>query len=200
MEPIKIEYIINTVQGEGRWCGTPATLVRTFGCPVSCPWCDTGYGENKTDHGYAVMELAEILTACRERHVMITGGEPMIHRQLPEICEALIEAGKFVQIETSGAFWQDVPDDVWVTFSPKDHCSSYKSKPQFWARANEVKVVISDGREMDFYGEKLKSFKGEKLFQPEYERRQWSTPLCVQLAREYGGRLSIQAHKLLGLP
>ena len=182
------------------WCGPPATLIRTFGCPVACPWCDTGYGADKTNHEYNQKTVDEIVETCREHHVMITGGEPMIHKELPTLCAALIAAGHFVQIETSGAFWLQIPDGVWVTLSPKDHCSCHPAKPEAWMRADELKIVVSDGREGSFYAKKIRSFKGEKLFQPEYGRRQWATPLCVQLAREHNGRLSVQMHKLLGLP
>lgn len=198
---MKIEYMIpTTIQGEGHWVGTPATLVRLYGCPVGCPWCDTGYAANSMiDKSYIEKTEQEIADECVENFVFVTGGEPMWRKEITGLCSLLLKHGHFVQIETSGAFWQPLSDKVWVTLSPKRHVTKFDVDARWWKRANEVKIVVCDGTEGERYPE-LEKFKGVICFQPEYGKREWTTPLCLQLARKYGGKISTQVHKMIGLP
>jgi 7-carboxy-7-deazaguanine synthase len=96
--------------------------------------------------------IAQLLAQLQSPRVVITGGEPFIHRDLPELVEALLQADKQVSIETSGACWQDVSPQAWITLSPKEHVNpKYPVQERFWTRANEIKLVVSTGEEVDFY-------------------------------------------------
>ncbi|HMD52951.1 MAG TPA: 7-carboxy-7-deazaguanine synthase QueE, partial [Phycisphaerae bacterium] len=116
---MKIAEIFYSIQGEGKFIGTPSTFIRTSGCNLRCTWCDTPYaswspkGEN--------MDVDEILAKVQEnepKHVVVTGGEPMIQPELPVLIEKLRALGKFVTVETAGTVWQDIPMDL-ASVSPK---------------------------------------------------------------------------------
>ena len=135
-----------TVQGEGYWTGTLVDFIRLAGCPVRCPWCDTGYANGGKGLPSVPESIAQLLAQLQSPRVVITGGEPFIHRDLPELVEALLQADKQVSIETSGACWQDVSPQAWITLSPKEHVNpKYPVQELFWTRANEIKLVVSTG-------------------------------------------------------
>ena len=141
------ETFQSTVQGEGYWTGCLVDFIRLSGCPVGCPWCDTGYADGGTNLPRVERPIGELLAEVKSPRVVITGGEPFIHKHLPELVQALLAANKQVSIETSGSFWQEVSPAAWITLSPKEHINpKYPVQNQFWSRANEVKIIIQTGK------------------------------------------------------
>ena len=115
-----INEIFHSLQGEGFLAGVPSVFVRLAGCPLRCCWCDTKYAWDATageDSG-----VAEIVRAVKKwpcRHIVITGGEPMIDAELPKLTRELKAAGKHITIETAGiAYIPDMPCDL-MSISPK---------------------------------------------------------------------------------
>lgn len=116
---MKISEIFYSIQGEGKLTGVPSLFIRTSGCNLRCGWCDSPYtswqatGENLT--------IEEILDQAKRhdgRHVVITGGEPMMQGQLGELIAGLKNMGRHITVETAGTLWQDVPIDL-ASISPK---------------------------------------------------------------------------------
>ncbi len=99
-----ISEIFYSVQGEGTLTGVPSVFVRTSGCNLRCRWCDTPYASWKPEG--KTLSPAEILSTVRShspaRHVVLTGGEPMIAPELPELCALLRTEGFHITIETAG--------------------------------------------------------------------------------------------------
>ena len=195
---ILVEKIYETIQGEGYYAGAPCTIVRTWGCPVGCWFCDTGYAAGSPPPAKRFGMDVEVIKPAR-RHVVITGGEPMSQKATAPLAGLLVAAGHLVQIETSGAAWVDTPDDCWITLSPKAHLGARCIK-KYWRRADEVKIVISSPADAKFYQEQLRGYAGRIYFQPEYSKLETVVPLCIEACLAYGGRVSVQAHKLIGLP
>jgi 7-carboxy-7-deazaguanine synthase len=99
---MRITEIYSSVQGETQYAGLPCTLVRTTGCDLRCGYCDSAFAF----HGGKDMTLPEILAEVERLGaplVLLTGGEPMLQRDMPALAARLIEAGYRVMIETSGA-------------------------------------------------------------------------------------------------
>ncbi|MEG4335237.1 7-carboxy-7-deazaguanine synthase QueE [Microcoleus sp. AT9_A2] len=191
-----------TVQGEGYWTGTLVDFIRLAGCPVRCPWCDTGYENGGKGLPSVPQSIAQLLAQLQSPRVVITGGEPFIHRDLPELVEALLEADKQVSIETSGAYWQDVSPQAWITLSPKEHVNpKYPVQELFWTRANEIKLVVSTGEEVAFYHKHLASNVNIPIFlQPEWNSKNLSIPIILELLKQNPSyRLSLQTHKFIGV-
>lgn len=103
MLPIIEEFI--SLDGEGPSAGELSYFVRFAGCNLRCSWCDTVYS---WDESAAVMksaeEVAEAIQASGITNVTITGGEPLLQPELPELLNRLTENKDIiVRIETNGA-------------------------------------------------------------------------------------------------
>lgn len=116
---MKIAEIYRSVQGEGCLTGTPSVFVRTSGCNLRCWFCDTPY---TSWHPEGVdMAVSEIVAQIEEwdcRHVVLTGGEPMLFAELIPLCERLRERGRHVTVETAGTLYLPVVCDL-MSISPK---------------------------------------------------------------------------------
>ena len=99
---MRITEIYSSIQGETQYAGLPCTLVRTTGCDLRCGYCDSAFAF----HGGTDMSVAEVVaevTRLGAPLVLLTGGEPMLQRELPDLAQRLLDAGFKVMIETSGA-------------------------------------------------------------------------------------------------
>lgn len=135
-----ISEIFYSVQGEGSLVGVPSVFVRTSGCNLRCTWCDTPYASWKPEG--TEMTVEEIVAAVNihpTRFVVVTGGEPMIAKEMPRLLEKLREQGKHITLETAGTVAPDgVPCDL-ASISPKlAHSTPSEEKAgKAWAERHE---------------------------------------------------------------
>lgn len=189
-----VNEIFYSLQGEGYFTGVPAVFLRFSGCNRHCPFCDTDHSR------FTLLSAAEIVERLEQypsRHLVATGGEPLL--QLDQaLVEAIAAAGFFIQVETNATL--PVPDGVdWVTCSPKE-------EPWAIDRADEIKVVYTDGCEPDDVAERLMAHLS--LFEnplPSHFMLQPCSGLNIPATVEYvkshpHWRLSLQTHKLLNIP
>lgn len=116
---MKIAEIFHSIQGEGSLVGVPSVFVRTSGCNLRCSWCDTPYTSWNPEG--TQMTLSDILAQVEEhgsRHVVITGGEPMIAPQIVELTRELRNRRRHITIETAGTVFAAVECDL-MSISPK---------------------------------------------------------------------------------
>lgn len=98
-----IAEIFYSIQGEGTLAGVPSVFVRASGCNLRCNWCDTPYASwNPEGKAWSVAEILKEIESHPARHVVLTGGEPMIARDIRELATALKERGYHLTIETAG--------------------------------------------------------------------------------------------------
>ncbi len=98
-----VNEIFHSIQGEGTLAGTPSVFIRLAGCPVGCKWCDTKYAwETGEGEELPIPEIVNRIVHWPCRYVVITGGEPMVNPQLPDLAKALKERNKHITIETAG--------------------------------------------------------------------------------------------------
>lgn len=91
-----------SIQGEGELTGVPSVFIRTSGCNLRCNWCDTPYASWKPEGTErSVEDLVAETRTHPGRHVVLTGGEPMLARELPTLALALRAAGYHLTIETA---------------------------------------------------------------------------------------------------
>jgi 7-carboxy-7-deazaguanine synthase len=98
---MRVTEIFFSIQGEGTRAGRPCVFVRFTGCDLRCVYCDTAYAF----HGGREMTREEILrevAAHPSRFVLLTGGEPMLQKELPELARELLARGYEVAVETHG--------------------------------------------------------------------------------------------------
>jgi organic radical activating enzyme len=189
---LQLAEIFYSVQGEGTWTGTPAVFVRLAGCNLSCSFCDTDYALRF----FASVE--EVVARVRAEGgdcpmVILTGGEPLAQTETPALIDALRADGRRVHIESNGTMPTELPDDVWLTVSPKERLT-----PAMAGRANEAKLIVDGRVPTEWIGD----FPcATPLFlQPEGNKPS-NVALAVEAAKRDPRRLrlSLQTHKLIGV-
>jgi len=101
---MKVNEIFYSIEGEGRRAGMPCVFIRLFGCNLNCSYCDTRYscsGEDCTE-----MSVEEILKRVKKfdcPNITVTGGEPLIHKDIDVLLEELSSRDYQVNVETNGS-------------------------------------------------------------------------------------------------
>jgi 7-carboxy-7-deazaguanine synthase len=117
---MRVSEIFYSLQGEGFLAGIPSVFVRLAGCSLRCKWCDTKYAWDGTAGAdYSIEKIVQTVQQTQSRYVVITGGEPMINSDLPELVQKLKAIDKHITIETAGiVFIPDLACDL-MSISPK---------------------------------------------------------------------------------
>lgn len=133
-----ISEIFCSVQGEGLLVGTPSVFVRTSGCNLRCVFCDTPYTSWRSEGDKRELDaiLAEVARHAPVRHVVLTGGEPMIAPAMPALAEGLAARGYHVTVETAGTVFTPMPVDLW-SVSPKLASSTPGADAGPWRERHE---------------------------------------------------------------
>lgn len=98
---LTVNEIFHSIQGESRRSGEPCVFVRLTACDLRCSWCDTPYAFTEGRK----MSLEDVLAdveARREKLVEITGGEPLLQKDVYPLMQALLDRGHEVLLETGG--------------------------------------------------------------------------------------------------
>ncbi len=99
---IKINEIFFSIQGESTYVGLPTVFVRTTGCNLRCTYCDTKYsyfeGELQSQE-----TLVKKILSYPTKYICITGGEPLLQKEILPLMATLADQGGLVSLETSGS-------------------------------------------------------------------------------------------------
>ncbi|NGM67599.1 7-carboxy-7-deazaguanine synthase QueE [Natronolimnobius sp. AArcel1] len=116
---LPINELFASLQGEGTLAGVPSVFVRTSGCNLRCWFCDSYHTSWEPTHAWLELEdiIAEIESHDVE-HVVLTGGEPLLHEESVALLEALDDRGYHTTVETNGTIYRDAPIDL-ASISPK---------------------------------------------------------------------------------
>jgi 7-carboxy-7-deazaguanine synthase len=142
---MKISDLFFSIQGEGRLVGTPSAFVRTTGCPLRCLWCDTEYTSwQPVGEAMTVAEVLKRLAEFPTRHVVVTGGEPLIAPGIEELCAGLRARGYHITIETAAVVFKDVACDL-ASLSPKlSNSIPYEREGGRWAERHDKQRLRLD--------------------------------------------------------
>lgn len=135
---MQIAEIYESVQGEGEFTGTPSVFIRTTGCNLRCWFCDSPFTSWKPEgEQISVADIVEQTTAYEPRHVVVTGGEPMLFPEIVDLNSALAEAGCFITVETAGTVFRPVQADL-MSISPKlSNSTPTSDRSEFWSKKHE---------------------------------------------------------------
>jgi 7-carboxy-7-deazaguanine synthase len=100
---LPINELFESLQGEGVLAGVPSIFIRTSGCNLRCWFCDSYHTSWEPTHAW--MGLDEIVDAVSEfdaSHVVLTGGEPLIHEESIALINRLANRGYHITVETNG--------------------------------------------------------------------------------------------------
>ena len=117
---MKIVEIFYSLQGEGALAGKPSIFIRLAGCPLRCKWCDTKYAWHaRCGDDLSIDEIMMQVSQYDCRYVVITGGEPFVNSDLPDLLCELKDKDKYITVETAGIeFVAALPIDL-LSISPK---------------------------------------------------------------------------------
>lgn len=136
-----ISEIFYSIQGEGSLTGVPSVFVRTSGCNLRCVWCDTPYASWRPEGDeLSVDEVFRQIEDFKCRHVVLTGGEPMIARGIHDLAGRLRDAGYHITIETAGTVMPDGIACDLASLSPKlAHSTPSQEQAGAWAERHEAR-------------------------------------------------------------
>jgi len=220
-ETLHLAELFVSIQGEGALVGVPSVFVRTSGCNLRCRWCDTPFSSWAPEGEAWTVDavVAEVERHASVRHVVLTGGEPLIAPALPALAEALHARGYHLTVETAGTVFVPLPVDLW-SVSPKLADSTPGPEAGPWQRRHEaarwrpevvrqmmagggdyqLKFVVSEQAEIA----EIEARVAEVGARPERvmlmpqgttneeisERSQWLVPVCIA----HGWRLCDRLH------
>jgi 7-carboxy-7-deazaguanine synthase len=190
---LQLAEIFYSVQGEGAYAGTPAVFVRLAGCNLNCRFCDTDYSLKFFASADEILaRVRDLGGACPM--IVLTGGEPTMQDQSRTLIDALRTDGRRVHVESNGVIPLELPNDVWLTISPKE-----RLHPAQAARANEAKLIV-DGRVPLEWLERFLPHTPIFL-QPEGNKPK-NVALAYAAVKAHPARLrlSLQTHKFIGVP
>lgn len=134
--------------------GVPTFFIRTTGCNLDCSWCDTKYAFGEGED-YDVKELSELSNVS---HVCITGGEPMLQKDLLELIDLLLLKGKHIVLETNGSIdISDLKDDKNLMISMDIKCPLSKMSDRMLFSnilhlkdKDQLKFIIGDYEDLKY--------------------------------------------------
>ncbi len=220
MSDIRVVELFHSIQGEGALVGTPSIFIRLAGCALRCSWCDTAYAWSETSGTtYAITQLLHEVDRYESRHVVVTGGEPLVDMDmqprpmLHDLVHGLREQGKHITIETAGLAYVAALECDLMSISPKlqvfrssDHqtvAESTRSLRQLVDAYNyQLKFVMeqpSDIGAVQHILQALGHINTEKvMLMPQARTRQelmkklaWVTALCMEHGFSLGLRLQL---------
>ena len=136
---MKISETFASIQGEGTLAGVPSLFIRTSGCNLRCVWCDTPYTSWQPEgEDWSVERLLECVAGYPHyRHVVLTGGEPMIFDEAGRLTRELAARGLHVSVETAGTVFRDLACHL-MSISPKlSNSTPHEREDGRWAAAHE---------------------------------------------------------------
>lgn len=216
--------VFETVEGEGLKAGYPTIFVRVFHCNLRCKWCDTpySYAPSKPEYNTTIEQLIEEVKQFASKHICLTGGEPLIHREKSAAIIhhlSLLERIEDIHIETNGAI------DLQPFVKLRESLPSWQSKVRFimdfklpssgemermltsnfekLADQDEIKFVIGSDHDFEVAVETINKFyhRGHILMSPV-----WETISPRDLVEKVLGhglanvKISLQLHKIIWDP
>ena len=117
---LPINELFYSLQGEGKLAGVPSVFVRTSGCNLRCWFCDSYHTSWEPTGAWLSIDdvVAEVIEYETADHVVLTGGEPLIHEGSVHLLDELADHGYHTTVETNGTIYRDAPIDL-ASIRPK---------------------------------------------------------------------------------
>jgi 7-carboxy-7-deazaguanine synthase len=205
---MRVTEIFFSIQGEGTRAGRPCVFVRFTGCDLRCVYCDTAYAF----HGGKDLTRDEVLAEVARfpsRLVLLTGGEPLLQKELPELSRELLARGYEVTIETHGQRpLGALPAEVVRIVDVKTPASGEETRDLAYLDAlqphDEVKFVVCSEADFRWSVEVVRRHRLEGrvhvLFSPTWGQVDPKDLARWMLETGLEARLSLQVHKFIWGP
>jgi 7-carboxy-7-deazaguanine synthase len=202
---VRVTEIFFSIQGESTLAGEPCVFVRFTGCDLRCQYCDTEYAF----YGGQAMTREQILGEIAKypaRFVCLTGGEPTLQKELPQLAQDLLDRGYQVSLETHGQRPLDsVPRGVRKIVDLKTPGSKEKhtdfTELTKLAPGDELKVVVCNSEDFRWAVEVIDELelwgKVPVLFSPSYGEVEAQDLARWVMESGKPARLQLQLHKII---
>jgi 7-carboxy-7-deazaguanine synthase len=207
---LTVNEIYHSIQGESTWAGRPCVFVRLTFCDLRCNYCDTEYafyeGKKQT-----LQQVLDTVASFRCALVEITGGEPLLQKNVLPLMAALCDAGHTLLLETSGA--RDISQ-----VDPRVHRimdlktpGSGEVEKNLWSNIDcltlrdEVKFVMGSREDYEWACDKVERYTLTSrchavLFSPIFDRIDPRQIVDWILADNLDVRFQLQMHKFIWSP
>lgn len=202
--------IFASVQGETSFTGLPTVFIRLAACNLRCQWCDTTYSFGRGTP-YALEDILEKTHSFGCKNICITGGEPLLQKNVYPLMKALCDSGYTVSLETSGSLSTDQVDprvhiilDIKCPDSLMSHKNHWENLDML-KKQDEVKFVIMSRQDYDYAKEICERYQlfqkvKEVLFSPVFESLEPQILVQWILEDRLPIRLNLQIHKFIWDP
>lgn len=206
---LKINEIFYSIQGETSYVGYPTVFVRTTACNLRCTYCDTKYsyfeGENQS-----LDEIIKEIESHKTEYVCITGGEPLLQKEVHELMRILCDRNYKVSLETSGSkSIEHVDPRVKIILDVKTPDSGaadsfIMENLLFTTPSTEFKFVVCSENDFDWSEQFCRQHdlfkKFVVLYSPSYGQvsERWLAEIILQ--KNSSARLQLQLHKYIWSP
>ena len=207
---LKVHEIYQSIQGESTWAGCRCVFVRLTACDLRCSYCDTEYafyeGKKRT-----LDDIFNEVIAFDCPLIEITGGEPLLQRNVLPLMTRLCDAGKTVLIETSGAHDISVIDARVHRIMDLKTPGSGECARNLWsniehlAKGDEVKFVIGSREDYEWSRDQMRMHRldersGCVLFSPIFGRIEPRAIVDWIVEDKLPVRFQLQMHKFIWDP
>ena len=155
-DTVLVHEIYASVQGESTWAGVPCVFVRTTGCHLRCTYCDTAHAFHEGQE-LSLDDVVARVDGYGIPLVEVTGGEPLLQKSTGALLTRLVDAGRTVLVETSGAVSLDGFDrrarfivDVKTPRSGESKRNVWKNVAALLPGHDELKFVLVDADDYAF--------------------------------------------------
>jgi 7-carboxy-7-deazaguanine synthase len=206
---LKINEIFYSIQGESSYVGYPTVFLRTSGCHLRCTYCDTTYAYHE---GSQITEddLVEQIKQLPTKYVCVTGGEPLLQKEILPLMTRLCDEGFHLSLETSGDIdCKDVDSRVKKIIDVKTPDSGepnkfHRANLEFADACTEFKFVICSESDFDWaenFASENKLFeKSNVLYSPSFGVIDENWLAKKILSAGSPARLQLQLHKYIWSP
>jgi 7-carboxy-7-deazaguanine synthase len=202
----EVTEIYKSVQGESTYMGLPCVFIRLTGCNLRCVWCDTTHAFHNGKN-LSIDQIIGQVKSYKINLVEITGGEPLLQKEVFPLMESLLKNEFKVMLETSGSLSiENVPTEVIKIIDLKCPGSGEENK-NLWGNLNhltskdEIKFVIADKVDYEWSKKVLKDYKLDKknpiLFSAVFEKLKLKDLTEWILEDNLPVRLHTQLHKYI---
>lgn len=212
VKQIPVNETFLSIQGESTHAGRLCFFIRLAGCNLNCTYCDTDYARD--DESGAAMSIEHLVTQAKlskVRLVEVTGGEPLIHANTSALCEALLDEGLEVMVETNGSLPLSLlPPAVKKIVdykTPSSGMVEYNLYDNFHILSDhdEIKFVILDYLDYEFALTIIEKYNLQTktsniLFSPAWGKLDPKTLVNWMMADLPPARLQLQIHKIIWGP
>jgi 7-carboxy-7-deazaguanine synthase len=206
---VKLYEIYTSIQGETQYAGLPCTLVRFAACDLRCSYCDTEYAFTGGQEVMRESIVAEVV-ARGVPLVLLTGGEPLLQPELPQLAADLLSRGFQVMLETGGhRDTSAMPEGVVVILDVKTPGSG-ESQKNHWpnlARLRQkdaVKFVVCSEDDYRWSREVIAEHRlaerCQLLLSPSFGQLEPKMLVEWMLRDRLPARLNLQLHKYVWPP